>query len=112
MKKSELDYSTFYSPVGKLFQWPAFKGEWEQYKLTPEQVESFHENGFLGNVKLLDDEQIEILRKELLEVADVNNPGHHLYYEFHCNESQDIKTILFHALGAWRLSPGLHYSLW
>ncbi len=110
--KNWTDYSALHSPVSNLFQWPSAKEEWEKYKLTPEQVEFFHENGFLGNVKLLDDSQIEVLRNELKEVADVNHPGHHLYYEFHSNESQDPSTILFHALGAWRLSPGLHDILW
>ncbi len=106
------DYSTIHSPVGNLVQWPASKAEWEKYKLTQEQVESFHQNGFLGNVKLLDDWQVEILRKELLEVADVNHPWHHLFYEFHSNESQDPNTILFHTLGAWRISTGFHDILW
>lgn len=107
-----MDYSTFHSPVGKLFPRPATPGEWEKYKLTQEQVESFQKNGFLTNVKLLDEEQIEILLHELKEVGDVNHPNHHLYYEFHSNESQDPNTVLFHALGAWRTAPGLHDILW
>jgi hypothetical protein len=112
MKKSGLDYSTFHSPVSKLFQWPASVAEWEKYWLTQAQVGFFHENGFLGNVRLLDDEQIEILRSELVEVSNVHHPGHCLYYEFHSNESQDPDSILFHALGAWRISTGFHDILW
>src|SRR6267154_6240276 len=91
------DYSFAHSPVSDLFHWPASRGEWEKYQLTPEQVEFFNENGFLPNVRLLDDDQIEILRKELVELADVYHPAHHLYYEFHSNESQDPNSILFHA---------------
>jgi hypothetical protein len=106
------DYSNFHSPLSNLFQWPSSKEEWEKYKLTHEQVDSFHQNGFLGNVKLLDGEQVEVLRKELLEVADVNHPVHHLFYEFHSNESQDPNTVLFHALGAWRISRAFHDILW
>jgi hypothetical protein len=113
MKTSDWkDYSLLHSPASKLFQWPSSREEWKQYKLTTDQVQSFHENGFLGNVKLLDEEQIEILRKELVEVANVHHPAHHLYYEFHSNESLDPSTILFHALGAWRISPAFHDILW
>ena len=39
-------------------------------------------------------------------------PSHSLYYEFHSNESADPSTILFHALGAWRIGPGFHDVLW
>ena len=112
MKKPGFDYSSFHSPVSNLFQWPASKHDWVKYRLSSEQVEFFHENGFLSNVKLLDHDQVEVLRNELAEVANVNHPGHHLFYEFHSNESQDPNTVLFHALGAWRISPGLHDILW
>src|SRR5258705_1621395 len=106
------DYSSVHAPASNLFQWPASREEWEAYRLKPEQVEFFNENGFLGNVKLLDDGQIEILKNELVEVADVHHAGHHLFYEFHSNESQDPNSILFHALGAWRISSGFHDILW
>ncbi len=112
MKKPALDYSAFHAPVSDLFEWPTSKQEWERYKLSPEQIEFFNENGFLANVKLLDDGQIEILRSELADVSNINHPGHHLYYEFHSNESQNPDTILFHALGAWRIAKGLHDILW
>jgi ectoine hydroxylase-related dioxygenase (phytanoyl-CoA dioxygenase family) len=55
---------------------------------------------------------VERIRKELAEIADPKHPGHKLFYEFHSNESTDPSTILFHALGAWRIMPGLHDALW
>jgi ectoine hydroxylase-related dioxygenase (phytanoyl-CoA dioxygenase family) len=61
---------------------------------------------------MLDDKQVNFLRNELSEIADVNHPAHSLYYEFHSNESADPSTILFHALGAWRIGPGFHDVLW
>jgi ectoine hydroxylase-related dioxygenase (phytanoyl-CoA dioxygenase family) len=61
---------------------------------------------------MIDDEQINFLRNELAEIADVNHPAHNLYYEFHSNESSDPSTILFHALGAWRIGLGFHDVLW
>jgi hypothetical protein len=106
------DLSTVQWLVTHLFQWPSSKNEWEHFRLSDEQVNFFNENGFLAGIKMLDDRQIEFLRRELNEVADVNHPGHNLYYEFHTNESTDPTTILFHALGAWRIGRGFHDVLW
>ena len=106
------DFSKMHSLVSQLFRWPSSTEEWESYKLSNEQINFFNENGFLAGVKMLDEDQINFLREELAEIADVNHPAHHLYYEFHSNESADPSTILFHALGAWRIGPGFHDVLW
>ena len=84
----------------------------DAFRLSEEQLSFYHENGFLAGVKLLDEQQIEILRNELNELADPAHPGHSLFYEYHSNESADPSTILFHALGAWRITPGFHDVLW
>src|SRR5215467_1381182 len=106
------DLSSVHNLVSDIFKWPSKKDEWEQYKLSQDQIDFFNENGYLAGVKMLDDEQIDRLKKELAELADANNPGHDLFYEFHSNESTDPSTILFHALGAWRITPGFHDVLW
>ena len=106
------DLSKAHSLVSDLFKWPTAKADWEKLKLADEQVSFFNENGFLAGVKMLDNKQVEFLRDELSEIADTNHPGHELYYEFHSNESADPSTILFHALGAWRIGPGFHDVLW
>ena len=48
----------------------------------------------------------------LAGLMDPSHPGHHLFYEYHTNESKDPNTVLFHALGAWRITPGFHDILW
>ena len=106
------DLSTVHSLVGDIFRWPKAKKEWEQYKLSNEQLEFFKEHGYLANVKMLDEEQIENIKSEIEKLADPKHPGHHLFYEYHSNESTDPSTVLFHALGAWRIEPGLHDVLW
>src|SRR6476659_5294318 len=106
------DLSTLHKLISGIFKTPQIKEEWEQYKLSEEQVAFFNENGFLPNVKMLDEKQIEFLKAEVEELADVHHPGHDLFYEFHSNESNDPSTILFHALGAWRITPGFHDVLW
>jgi len=106
------DLSKVHQLVSDIFQWPTDKKELEQYKLSQEQIDFFNENGFIGGIKMLDDAQIERLRNELNELTDPNSPGHDLFYEFHSNESVDSNTILFHALGAWRITPAYHDVLW
>ena len=106
------DLSTVHELISDIFKWPATAAEWEEYKLSDEQVDFFNENGFLSGIKLLDEKQVEIIRNELAEIADPKHQGHELFYEFHSNESTDPSTILFHALGAWRITEGLHDVLW
>src|SRR5438045_9396585 len=106
------DLSTYQTPIGKLFASPSQADDWNQYRLTDDQIDFFHDYGYLAAVRLLDDEQIAVLRHELWELIDPNHPAHDLFYEFHSNESTDSLTVLFHALGAWRISPGFHDMLW
>ena len=106
------DLSTMHMLISDLFRWPRDEDEWKELALTQEQVEFFDQNGFLPGIRMLDDDQIARLRAELREVADPKHPGHELFYEFHSNESTDPSRILFHALGAWRISEGLHDVLW
>lgn len=112
MEISVQDLSKVHQLASDLFKWPATVAEWEQYRLTEEQVTFFNENGFLAGVKMLEEQQVERLRAELAELGDMQHPGHHLFYEFHSNESSDPSTVLFHALGAWRIKPGFHDVLW
>src|SRR5580698_1195659 len=102
------DLSTYHQLISDLFQWPKTTVEWDQYKLSKQQIEFFNENGYLSGIKMLDEDQIEKIKKELNELADANHPAHNLFYEFHSNESLDANTILFHALGAWRIGTAFH----
>lgn len=106
------DLSSVHSLVSDLFKWPQSNEEWEQYRLSQEQIDFFNTNGFLGGVKMLDDEQIDVLRNDLAVLADVHHEGNELFYEYNSNESTNPETILFHALGAWRITPGFHDVLW
>ena len=106
------DLSAVHSLLGDIFRWPQAKKEWAQYKLSNEQVQFFTEHGYLANVKMIDEKQIEDIKSEIEKLADPQHPGHHLFYEYHSNESTDPSTVLFHALGAWRIEPGLHDVLW
>lgn len=106
------DLSTIHELITDMFRWPESESEWADYALTEEQVSFFNKNGYLAGVKMLDDKQVEILRSELDSLVGEKHPQHHLFYEYHTNESTDPQTILFHALGAWRVTNGFHDVLW
>jgi ectoine hydroxylase-related dioxygenase (phytanoyl-CoA dioxygenase family) len=106
------DLSLLHKHITALFKRPSDSEGWNRYRLSGDQIDFFHANGYLSGIRLLNDEQIEVLRKELAELIDPYRPGHELFYEFHSNESTDASMVLFHALGAWRIAPGFHDLLW
>jgi ectoine hydroxylase-related dioxygenase (phytanoyl-CoA dioxygenase family) len=106
------DLSEQHSPISNLFERPANVQDWERYRLTAGQIDFFRANGYLAGVRLLDEDQIKMLRAELARLIDPHHPAHQLFYEFHSNESTDPSTVLFHALGAWRIAPAFHDLLW
>lgn len=106
------DLSTHHRFVGTLFAKPSRPEEWAKYRLSENQIQFYADYGYLAGVRMLTDEQVDELRKEVTELLDPNHPGNHLLYEFSSNESADPQKVLFHALGAWRVSPGLHDILW
>jgi hypothetical protein len=106
------DLSTRHDLVSDLFQLPRTRQEWERYRLSDEQVAAFDEQGYVAGVRVLTDRQVDVLLAELQPLTDSNHPGHHLFYEYHSNESPDPARVLFHALGAWRISPAFHDILW
>ncbi len=110
--KLSRDLADHHRMVTGMFLTPKSDEEWQQYRLSDDQVEFFHEHGYVSGIKLLNEEQINQLNRELAEVMDPNHPDHDLFYEFHSNESTDPDRIVFHSLGHWRMTPGFHDILW
>jgi hypothetical protein len=106
------DFSERHTPTGALGQPPTTNQDWQQYRLTDEQIQSFHRDGFIAGVPVLNDDQVEALRTELTGLMEPSDPAHQLFHEYHSNESSNPDTILFHALGAWRTGPAFHDVLW
>ena len=106
------DLSFVHEPVSDLFPKPAAASDWAPFRLTDEQVQFFDEFGYLAGVPMLTGAQVDVLREELAGLASPEHPGHELFYEYNSNESADPSRVLFHALGAWRITPGFHDLLW
>lgn len=101
----QTDLATIDRPISKLF--PDDRPD-EARPLSNEDVEFFDKNGYLAGIRVLNDSQIESLRSELKELMQPDQASNRLFYEFHLNESSDPECILFHALGAWRVSQAFH----
>lgn len=106
------DLSYYHTPIGDFLTLPSTAADWERNRLSDEQLAFFHEHGYLAGLQLINDAQVERLCDELCLLVDPQHPQHHLWYEFHTNEAADPTTVLFHALGAWRIAPGFHDVLW
>jgi len=105
------DLSVEHHPISSLFpdvnhRTPA------EYHLNPQQVDFFHEHGYLSGIRILSEEQVEALRQQLAGLLEASPEERGLFYEYNSNESTDPKHVLFHALGAWRIAPGFHDLLW
>ena len=111
-KQKIYDLSQKHFLLSDFLSQPSTKEEWEKYKLSDQQLKFFDEYGYISNIKLLEEWQVDKLNEELAEITDPKHPANELFYEFHSNESTDPAHILFHALGAWRITPGLHDVLW
>jgi ectoine hydroxylase-related dioxygenase (phytanoyl-CoA dioxygenase family) len=106
------DLSARHELLSDLFRRPTTKAVWDECRLTQDQVDFYHREGYLAGVRILDDDQVDMLRTELTELTERSHPGNSLFYEYNSNESKDPSKVLFHALGAWRITPGFHDILW
>lgn len=102
------DLADYHQLISSIFKQPQSDEEWEQYKLSEEQIEHYNEFGYVSGIKLLEDWQVDILNEELVEIVNPEHPAHHLFYEFHSNESTNPDEVLFHSLGHWRITDAFH----
>lgn len=106
------DLSTRHELITRLFELSDSPEESRAFRLSHEQVAFYKEHGYVAGIRMLNDEQIEVLRDELARLMEPTPEAKSLFYEYHSNESTDPATTLFHALGAWRISPAFHDLLW
>ena len=85
-------------PLTDLFPQPECIEEWGSYCLSEDQLLEFHEKGFIHGIKILNDEQLKVIRKELSEMVVPEHEGREFFYEYHSNEYNIPETFLFQAV--------------
>ncbi|XPF95385.1 phytanoyl-CoA dioxygenase family protein [Colwellia sp. RE-S-Sl-9] len=109
---AQQDLASYNHQVSDIFKKAVNESDYAPFSLSKEQIEHFEKYGYVSDIKILDEEQVDILRAELDQIREPNHPGRELFYEYHGNQSTDPNTVLFHSLGHWRITPGFHDALW
>jgi len=110
--KLSIDLADHSGPIGGMFVQPKSSKEWEQYMLTQEQIDAYVKDGFIRGVRILSEEQVDLLNGELVKLQSIDTEGRKLFYHFESNESVDPEKVLFHAIGGWRITTGFHDLIW
>jgi len=110
--KLSLDLADYSNPISGLFEQPKNAKEWEQYMLSEDQISFFKKNGFVNGIKIMTGEQVDVLNEELIKLQSLSVEEKALFYHYESNESEDPEKVLFHAIGAWRVTPGFHDLIW
>ena len=77
-------------PISNMFEQPKSAKDWEQYILTEEQVTAFKNDGFVKGIKILTEEQVDILNHELIRLQSLSPEEKTLFYHYESNESEDF----------------------
>nr|XP_039263179.1 phytanoyl-CoA dioxygenase domain-containing protein 1-like [Styela clava] len=104
------DWSTVHSDSGGLGKKPSNIEEWKRFMFNKEQIAEFHRNGYIANIKVLNETQCDKLLEEYQKVMKLEEDSAEraLFYEYHSNQSKDPNNVLMHALGHWRVSQYFH----
>lgn len=102
------EYQKIHGYIEDGFPRPRTQTDLARYELTPEQVASFRENGFVAGIKVLDSAQISELARRL-ELIRKNLRGHLArLYEVEASHLERPHEVVFHFLGAWLVDSWFH----
>eukprot|EP00730_Choanoeca_flexa_P014329 TRINITY_DN6228_c0_g1_i2.p1 TRINITY_DN6228_c0_g1~~TRINITY_DN6228_c0_g1_i2.p1 ORF type:complete len:356 (+),score=75.11 TRINITY_DN6228_c0_g1_i2:172-1239(+) len=103
------DLSLEHEPLGHLVNRLPNQADVDRFRLTDDQLNFYHENGYVANIPVLTEDECDRLIEELTGFQQPTlHPGHGLFHEFHSNQTGDPNAVLMHCLGHWRIQPGFH----
>ena len=79
-----------------------------RYELAPEQVESYHHNGFLCGIRVLEPVQVAELSERLESIRSSLYKHIDRLYEVEADYLERPKEVVFHFLGAWLVDEWFH----
>ena len=95
-------------PVLEVFPALADAADAARFRLSPDQVEAFAQQGFLAPVPVLTDDQVAELRERLDRIrADLPRLASRLY-EVEQAHTERPDAVVCHFLGGWLVDPWLH----
>lgn len=103
------DYSVFSEPIDATI---INSDSSQEFSLSAAQIADFQTEGFVVGQASISEDYIARLLHDLTDLLTPDHVGKELWHEYHINESTDPDTVLFHALGAWRLRQSFHDLLW
>jgi len=99
-----------HGPVTDLF--PRAEEAGPDLDLSEEQVRFFHENGYVKAGRVLEEGQVDALRRGLEAIRTGENPRTGDLYEIDEDYRREPEKNLFHFLGAWLIDDAFHDLLW
>jgi ectoine hydroxylase-related dioxygenase (phytanoyl-CoA dioxygenase family) len=78
--------------------------------LTEQQLEDYWRDGFLIGVPVLTDEEVDVLLKDVEEIADPDHDGSEFWYEYNSDVTRTAGTL--QGIGGWRVRRSFHDLLW
>ena len=106
------DLSLQHGPIGTLFPSGGNRRSLETYCLGSDRIAEYAERGFLAGIRVLEEDQVQALLRDLEQWTEPGHPHQELWYEYRSNASADPDRVMLHASGAWRLSVAFHDLLW
>lgn len=103
-----MDLAQFSTAIGDAF---AVAADPATLKLSDQQLDEYEKNGFVAGVQVFTEQQCDQLCEQLSDLVKPEHEGNEYWYEYNSNESAESDKVLFHALGAWRVSEGFHDCL-
>src|SRR5262245_30282499 len=96
------------TPVTGLFPAVRSRADADARRLSPEQVRSLEENGYVAGIRVLEAAALEAVREAVERILRGETPHLDRLYEVEEDYYRDPEHNAFHCLGGWLVEPALH----